>query len=124
MNRSSWTKKAVAIPACTMIVLGGVALGAAPAMANPADLKVTSQSVTNGVLTLKGLGTPGEDVILQKGFPAQRFPIAQDGTWTLTYTLPDTAAHTYELDQQNGLNADGSTTITVAAQTPTPASQF
>jgi hypothetical protein len=116
MNKSFWTKKALALPVCAAIVLGGVAIGTVPAMADPADLKVTSQSVTGGVLTVKGVGTPGENVILQKGFPAERFPIAADGTWTITYTLPDTAAHTYELDQQNGLNADGSTTITVAAQ--------
>lgn len=116
MNKSFWTKKAMALPVCAAIVLGGVAIGTVPAMADPADLKVTSQTVTGGVLTLKGLGTPGENVILQKGFPAERFPIAADGTWTITYTLPDTAAHTYELDQQNGLNSDGSTTITVAAQ--------
>lgn len=120
MNKSFWTKKAMALPVCAAIVVGGVALGATPAMANPADLKLTSQSVTNGVLTLKGLGTPGENVILQKGFPAERNVIADDGTWTITYTLPDTAAHTYELDQQNGLNSDGSLTVTVAAQQVTP----
>jgi hypothetical protein len=116
MNTSFWTKKAMALPVCAAIVVGGVALVATPANADPADLKVTSQSVTGGVLTLTGLGTPGENVILQKGFPAERIPIAADGTWKITYTLPDTAAHTYELDQQKGLNSDGSTTITVAAQ--------
>jgi hypothetical protein len=116
MNTSFWTKKAMALPVCAAIVVGGVALVATPANADPADLKVTSQTVTGGVLTLTGLGTPGENVILQKGFPAERFVIAADGTWKITYTLPDTAAHTYELDQQNGLNSDGSTTITVAAQ--------
>ncbi|MFJ6171557.1 hypothetical protein [Curtobacterium sp. NPDC092190] len=116
MNKALWSKKALAVPACAAILIGGLTLVATPANADPADLRLTGQSVSNGVLTLTGKGTPGENVILQKGFPAERHEIAADGSWTITYTLPDKAAHTYELDQQNGLNADGSLTVEVPAQ--------
>jgi len=116
MNKALWSKKALALPACAAIMIGGLTLVATPANADPADLKLTSQSVTNGVLTLEGKGTPGENVILLKGFPNERYVIAQDGSWTIDYTLPDNKAHTYELQQQNGFNEDGSLTIDVAAQ--------
>ncbi|WIB60752.1 hypothetical protein DEJ13_02670 [Curtobacterium sp. MCLR17_007] len=123
MNKSFWTKKAMALPVCAAIVVGGVALGATPAMANPADLSVTSQSVSGRVLTVNGTGTPGENIQLDAS-TSTRHAISTDGTWTITYTIPtgNDAAQTYTVRQTlpNGLNTDGTTTITAAPQV-TPA---
>ena len=123
MNKSFWTKKAMALPVCAAIVVGGVALGATPAMADPADLSVTSQSVAGRVLTVNGTGTPGENIQLDAS-TSTRHAISNDGTWTITYTIPtgNDAAQTYTVRQTlpNGLNTDGTTTITAAPQV-TPA---
>lgn len=121
MNKALWSKKALAIPACTALIVGGITLSATAAHADPADFAVTNTAVSGQVLTVTGTGTPGENVILQKGFPAERQEIPADGKWTITYTLPDQAQHTYEIDQQIGFNADGSATITVQAEQAAPA---
>ncbi|KQO61438.1 hypothetical protein [Curtobacterium sp. Leaf261] len=123
MQKALWTKKAVTIPACAALVAGAFTFAATPAFADPADLSITSQSVSGRVLTVNGTGTPGENVILQKGFPAERIPVGDDGTWQITYTIPGTDydQHTYEIDQQNGLNSDGSVNVTAAAEAPVAA---
>jgi len=124
MNKALWSKKALAVPACAAIVIGGMTLVAAPANADPADLKVTSQSVDGRVLTINGTGTPGENIQLDENFRTSRHAIGDSGTWTLTYTIPGTdyAAHTYTVTQTlpNGLNQDGQTTVTAAAEQPVP----
>lgn len=123
MNRSLWTKKALAIPVCTAIVVGGVAFGASSAMADPADLSITSHSVSGRVLTVTGKGTPGENIQLDEDFRDTRQAIGTDGTWTITYTIPtgNDASQTYTIEQLNGLNQDGSATVTAAPEATTPA---
>ncbi|MFZ7087014.1 hypothetical protein [Curtobacterium sp. RRHDQ10] len=122
MNKSIWFKKALALPACAAIVVGGIAFSAVPANADPADLKVTSQSVSGRVLTITGQGTPGENIQLDEDFRNTRHEISPDGSWTITYTIPGTDynSNTYTIEQLNGLNQDGSTTVTAAAEQPAP----
>jgi len=122
MNKALWSKKALAIPACAAIVIGGVTLVATPANADPADLKVTSQSVDGRVLTVTGTGTAGDNIQLDEDFRATRHPIAASGAWTITYTIPGTSTdatqYTITQTRPNGLNEDGQTTITAAADKP------
>jgi hypothetical protein len=123
MNKALWSKKALALPACAAIVIGGITLVATPANADPADLSITSQSVTGRVLTVNGTGTPGENIQLDEDFRNTRHAIGTDGKWTITYTIPGTdyASNTYTIEQLKGLNQDGSKTITAAAQQPVQA---
>ncbi len=88
MNKALWSKKALALPACAAILVGGLTLTASPANADPADLSVTSQSVSGRVLTVMGTGTPGENIQLDEDFRNTRHAIASDGKWTITYTIP------------------------------------
>ncbi|WP_288468537.1 hypothetical protein [uncultured Curtobacterium sp.] len=122
MNKALWSKKALALPACAAILVGGLTLTASPANADPADLSVTSQSVSGRVLTVMGTGTPGENIQLDEDFRNTRHAIAADGKWTITYTIPgtDTTSKTYTIEQLNGLNQDGSVQITAAPQQAAP----
>ncbi|ROP65064.1 isopeptide-forming domain-containing fimbrial protein [Curtobacterium sp. ZW137] len=124
MNKALWSKKVLAVPACAAIVLGGVMLTALPANAAAADLSVTNTSVDGRVLTVTGTGTPGENIQLDENFRTSRHVIGDSGTWTLTYTIPGTDydSHTYTVTQTlpNGLNQDGQTTVTAAAENPVP----
>lgn len=118
MNKALWSKKALALPACAAILVGGITLTAVPANAAAADLSVTSQSVSGRVLTVTGTGTPGENIQLDEDFRATRHAIAGDGKWTITYTIPgtDTTSKSYTIEQLNGLNQDGQVTITAAPE--------
>lgn len=118
MNKALWSKKALALPACAAILVGGITLTAVPANAAATDLSVTSQSVSGRVLTVTGTGTPGENIQLDEDFRATRHAIAGDGKWTITYTIPgtDTTSKSYTIEQLNGLNQDGQVTITAAPE--------
>ncbi|ROS36248.1 hypothetical protein [Curtobacterium sp. PhB78] len=118
MNKALWSKKALALPACAAIVVGGVTFAASPAMADPADLSITSQSVSGRVLTVTGTGTPGENIQLDEDFRNTRQEIPASGTWTISYTIPgtDTTTQTYTFEQLKGLNQDGSVTVTAAPE--------
>jgi hypothetical protein len=122
MSKSIWFTKALAVPACAAIIVGGIAFSAVPANADPADLKVTSQSVSGRVLTITGQGTPGENIQLDEDFRNTRHEISSDGSWTITYTIPqgNDAAQTYTIEQLNGLNQDGSTTVTATPEAAAP----
>lgn len=125
MNKALWSKKALAVPACAAIMIGGLTLAATPANADPADLSVTSSSVSGRTLTVTGHGTPSDYIQLSEDFRNTRETIPASGDWTITYTIPgtDTASRTYTVQQllPNGLNDDGSTTVTAAPQAEAPA---
>jgi hypothetical protein len=125
MNKALWSKKALAVPACAAILIGGMTLVATPAHADPADLSITSQSVSGRVLTVSGTGTAGEYIQLDEDYRNTRQIIADSGKWTITYTIPGTGyeSNTYTIEQlrTGGFAQDGSTTITAAAEQPAPA---
>lgn len=125
MNKALWSKKALAVPACAAIMIGGLTLAATPANADPADLSVTSSSVSGRTLTVTGHGTPSDYIQLSEDSRTTRETIPASGDWTITYTIPgtDTASRTYTVQQllPNGLNDDGSTTVTAAPEAAAPA---
>ncbi|WP_069712390.1 hypothetical protein [Curtobacterium sp. ER1/6] len=122
MNKALWSKKALALPACAAILVGGITLTAAPANADPADLSITGQTVSGRVLTVSGTGTPGEYIQLDEDFRGTRQIIADSGKWTITYTIPGTGyeSNTYTIEQlrTGGFAQDGSKQFTAAAQAP------
>jgi hypothetical protein len=115
--------KCIAVPAVLTLSLGGALLAVVPANAAPADLTVTTNSLSSSrVLTVAGKATPNDSIELLDptgGFAVPRSTVPASGDYSFTYTIPAnvTLPATYKVTQviTANLGFDGSVDVPVAA---------
>lgn len=107
----------MAVPVVLTLSLGGALVAAVPANADPADLTVSSATVSGRVFTVTGNATTGDSIELldSDGNFAVRRTTVENGMYSMSYTIPGTTSGPMNFTVQQvtqQLGEDGSQTVT------------
>lgn len=107
----------MAVPVVLTLSLGGALVATVPANADPADLTVSTATVSGRVFTVTGNATTGDSIQLldSEGNFAVRRTTVENGMYSMSYTIPGTTSGPMKFTVQQvtqQLGDDGSQSVT------------